>query len=157
MAGRASAAGFLERGGCVEMRSYREELWFEIPRRRGFVNITPQIEEAVRRSGVREGLCLVNSMHITSSVFVNDDESGLHEDFERWLEDLAPHEPVGTYRHNRTGEDNADAHLKRQIMGREVVLAVTGGELDLGTWEQVFYGEFDGRRRKRVLVKIIGD
>ncbi len=140
-----------------EMRSHREELWFEIPRRRGFVNITPEVEEVVRSSGIREGLCLVNSMHITSSVFVNDDESGLHDDFDRWLEELAPHEPTDAYKHNRTGEDNADAHLKRQIMGREVVLAVTGGRLDLGTWEQVFYGEFDGRRRKRVLVKVIGE
>jgi secondary thiamine-phosphate synthase enzyme len=139
------------------MRSYREELAFEIPRRRAFVNITAQVEEAVRKSGIREGFCLVNSMHITSSVFVNDDESGLHQDFERWLEELAPHDPTDAYQHNRTGEDNADAHLKRQIMGREAVLAVTAGKLDLGTWEQVFYGEFDGRRRKRVLVKIIGE
>jgi secondary thiamine-phosphate synthase enzyme len=139
------------------MQSYREELWFNVPRRRAFVNMTSQVEDAVRRSGIHEGLCLVNSMHITSSVFVNDDESGLHEDFDRWLEKLAPHEPTSAYEHNRTGEDNADAHLKRQIMGREVVLAVTGGKLDLGTWEQVFYGEFDGRRKKRVLVKIIGE
>jgi secondary thiamine-phosphate synthase enzyme len=139
------------------MRSYREELWFQIPQRRAFVNITSQVEEAVRKSGIREGLCLVNSMHITSSVFVNDDEFGLHEDFERWLEQLAPHEPTDAYEHNRTGEDNADAHLKRQIMGREAVLAITSGKLDLGPWEQVFYGEFDGRRRKRVLVKIIGE
>jgi secondary thiamine-phosphate synthase enzyme len=139
------------------MQSYREELWFNVPRRRAFVNITSQIEAAVSKSGIHEGLCLVNSMHITSSVFVNDDESGLHEDFDRWLEKLAPHEPTSAYEHNRTGEDNADAHLKRQIMGREAVLAVTDGRLDLGTWEQVFYGEFDGRRRKRVLVKIIGE
>ncbi|MCX6093069.1 MAG: secondary thiamine-phosphate synthase enzyme YjbQ [Candidatus Bipolaricaulota bacterium] len=139
------------------MRSYREELWFQIPQRRAFVNITSQVEEAVRKSGIREGLCLVNSMHITSSVFVNDDEFGLHEDFERWLEQLAPHEPTDAYEHNRTGEDNADAHLKRQIMGREAVLAVTDGKLDLGAWEQLFYGEFDGRRRKRVLIKIIGE
>ncbi len=139
------------------MRSYREELWFQIPQRRAFVNITSQVEEAVRKSSIREGLCLVNSMHITSSVFVNDDEFGLHEDFERWLEQLAPHEPTVTYQHNRTGEDNADAHLKRQIMGREAVLAITSGKLDLGPWEQVFYGEFDGRRRKRVLIKIIGE
>ncbi len=139
------------------MRSYREELPIETPCRRAYVNITSQVEAAVRDSGVQEGLCLVNSMHITSSVFVNDDESGLHEDFERWLERLAPHAPTNAYEHNRTGEDNADAHLKRQIMGREVVLAVTGGKLDLGTWEQVFYGEFDGRRKKRVLIKIIGE
>ncbi len=139
------------------MRSYREELWFEIPRRRGFVNITRRVAEAVEASGIREGLCLVNSMHITSSVFVNDDESGLHKDFDRWLEELAPHEPTDAYAHNLTGEDNADAHLKRQIMGREVVIAVTAGRLDLGTWEQVFYGEFDGKRRTRVLVKIIGE
>jgi secondary thiamine-phosphate synthase enzyme len=139
------------------MKSYREELTFEIPRRRAFVNITAQVEEAVRKSGIREGLCLVNSMHITSSVFVNDDESGLHQDFERWLEELAPHDPTDAYQHDRTGEDNADAHLKRQIMGREAVLAVTAGKLDLGAWEQVFYGEFDGRRRKRVLVKLIGE
>ncbi len=139
------------------MRNYREELQFEIPSRRAFVNITGRVEDAVRKSGIREGLCLVNSMHITSSVFVNDDESGLHVDFEHWLEELAPHEPTSAYEHNRTGEDNADAHLKRQIMGREVVVAITAGKLDLGTWEQVFYGEFDGRRRKRVLIKIIGD
>lgn len=139
------------------MKSHREELWFEIPRRRAFVNITRRVEEAVEASGIREGLCLVNSMHITSSVFVNDDESGLHKDFDRWLEELAPHEPAGAYAHNETGEDNADAHLKRQIMGREVVVAVTDGRLDLGTWEQIFYGEFDGRRKKRVLVKIVGE
>lgn len=139
------------------MKSYREELWFEIPGRRAFVNITPQVEECAKKSGIQEGLALVNSMHITSSVFINDDESGLHRDYERWLEELAPHEPVGQYMHNSTGEDNADAHLKRQVMGREVVVAVTKGRLDFGVWEQIFYGEFDGGRRKRVLVKIIGD
>ena len=139
------------------MKSYREELWFEIPARRGFVNITGEVERCLRASGVREGLVLVNAMHITASVFINDDESGLHHDFERWLEGLAPHEPVGNYHHNRTGEDNADAHLKRQVMGREVVVAITAGRLDFGPWEQIFYGEFDGRRRKRVLVKIIGE
>jgi len=139
------------------MKSYRQELWFNVPARRAFINITPQVEEALRASGVREGLVLVNAMHITASVFINDDEGGLHADYEEWLEQLAPHEPVGRYRHNRTGEDNADAHLKRQVMGREVVVAVTAGRLDLGPWEQIFYGEFDGRRRKRVLVKIIGD
>jgi secondary thiamine-phosphate synthase enzyme len=139
------------------MRSYREELWFDIPARRGFVNITPQVEECLRQSGVREGLCLVNAMHITASVYINDDEQGLLADYEDWLERLAPHEPVSRYRHNRTGEDNGDAHLKRQVMGREVVVAVTGGRLDFGPWEQIFYGEFDGRRRKRVLVKIIGE
>lgn len=139
------------------MKSYRKELWFNIPTRRGFVNITRQVEEALRESGIREGLVLVNAMHITASVFINDDESGLHSDYDRWLEKLAPHEPVPQYRHNDTGEDNADAHMKRQVMGREVVVAVTDGELDFGTWEQIFYGEFDGRRRKRVLVKIIGE
>ena len=138
------------------MKSHRREIWLEVPARRGFVNITPQVEAALRESGIREGLCLVNAMHITASVFINDDESGLHLDFERWLEHLAPHEPVSSYRHN-TGEDNGDAHHKRQIMGREVVVAVTRGELDFGPWEQIFYGEFDGRRRKRVLVKIIGE
>jgi secondary thiamine-phosphate synthase enzyme len=138
------------------MKSYRKELWFNIPSRRGFVNITQQVEEALRESGIREGLALINAMHITSSVFINDDESGLHHDYEKWLEKLAPHEPVNNYRHNDTGEDNADAHMKRQVMGREVVVAVTNGQLDFGTWEQIFYGEFDGRRRKRVLVKIIG-
>ncbi len=138
------------------MKSYRQELWFNVPSRRGFVNITPQVEEALRASGVREGLCLVNAMHITASVFINDDESGLHHDYEVWLEKLAPHEPVSGYRHNR-GEDNADAHMKRQIMGREVVVAITEGRLDFGTWEQIFYGEFDGRRKKRVLIKIIGE
>ena len=139
------------------MRSFRKELWFNVPSRRGLVNITRDVSDAVRESGIREGLCLVNSMHITSSVFVNDDERGLHADIDRWLETLAPHEPTAAYEHNRTGEDNADAHLKRQIMGREVVLAVTEGHLDLGPWEQVFYGEFDGRRRKRALVKILGE
>ena len=139
------------------MKSYREELWFNIPSRRGFVNITPQVEEALRKSGVREGLVLVNAMHITASVFINDDERGLHHDYETWLEGLAPHEPVHQYRHNDTGEDNADAHMKRQVMGREVVVAITQGQLDFGPWEQIFYGEFDGRRRKRVLVKIIGE
>jgi secondary thiamine-phosphate synthase enzyme len=139
------------------MKSYRKELLFNIPSRRGFVNITNQVEEALRESGIREGLCLVNPMHITASVFINDDESGLHQDYEKWLERLAPHEPTGQYLHNRTGEDNADAHIKRQIMGREVVVAITQGRLDFGTWEQIFYGEFDGRRSKRVLVKIIGE
>ena len=139
------------------MKSYREELWFEVPARMDFVNITPEVRQAVVESGVREGLCLVNAMHITASVFINDDESGLHKDYERWLEELAPHEPTSQYRHNLTGEDNGDAHLKRQVMGREVVVAVTGGALDFGPWEQIFYGEFDGRRRKRVLVKIIGE
>jgi secondary thiamine-phosphate synthase enzyme len=139
------------------MKSYRKELWFNIPSRRGLVNITSEVEKALAESGVREGLCLVNAMHITASVFINDDESGLHHDYETWLEGLAPHEPVSRYRHNDTGEDNADAHIKRQIMGREVVVAVTEGRLDFGPWEQIFYGEFDGRRRKRVLVKIIGD
>ena len=139
------------------MKTYRKEIWVNIPSRRGFVNITPQVEEALRESGIREGLCLVNAMHITSSVFINDDERGLHFDYEQWLEKLAPHEPISHYRHNDTGEDNADAHLKRQVMGREVVVAITQGKLDFGTWEQIFYGEFDGLRRKRILVKIIGD
>ncbi len=139
------------------MKSYRKELWFEVPARRGFVNITPQAQACLTESGIREGLLLVNAMHITASVFINDDESGLHRDYDRWLEGLAPHEPTGKYEHNHTGEDNADAHLKRQIMGREVVVAVTDGKMDFGPWEQIFYGEFDGRRRKRVLVKIIGE
>ncbi len=139
------------------MKSYRQELWFQVPGRRAFLNITPQVEKALRDSGIREGLVLVNAMHITASVFINDDESGLHRDYEAWLERLAPHAPVSHYRHNDTGEDNADAHLKRQVMGREVVVAVTGGHLDFGPWEQIFYGEFDGGRRKRVLVKIIGE
>jgi len=139
------------------MKSYRKELWFNVPTRRGFINITSQVQACLKESGIHEGIALINPMHITASVFINDDESGLHQDFERWLEELAPHEPVGQYLHNRSGENNADAHLKRQIMGREVVVAVTNGQLDFGTWEQIFYGEFDGRRRKRVLVKIIGD
>jgi secondary thiamine-phosphate synthase enzyme len=139
------------------MKSYRKELWFHIPTRRAFVNITQHVSDAVKESGVKEGLALVNAMHITASVFINDDESGLHKDYEKWLETIAPHEPTSRYQHNRTGEDNGDAHLKRQIMGREVVVAVTNGKLDFGAWEQIFYGEFDGRRRKRVLVKIIGE
>ncbi len=139
------------------MKSYRKELWFNIPSRRGFVNITSQVEEALQESGLQEGLCLVNAMHITASVFINDDEGGLHHDYEKWLEKLAPHEPTNQYQHNDTGEDNADAHMKRQVMGREVVVAVTNGQLDFGTWEQIFYGEFDGKRRKRVLIKIIGE
>ncbi|MCS6806598.1 MAG: secondary thiamine-phosphate synthase enzyme YjbQ [Acidobacteriota bacterium] len=139
------------------MKSYRKELWFNTPTRMAFINITPQVEECVRESGVQEGLALVNAMHITASVFINDDEAGLHHDYSQWLERLAPHEPTGQYRHNDTGEDNADAHMKRQIMGREVVVAITKGRLDFGPWEQIFYGEFDGRRRKRVLVKIIGE
>ncbi len=139
------------------MKSHRKELWFQVPQRRGFVNITGEVAACVAESGVREGLVLVNAMHITASVFVNDDEPGLHRDFERWLEELAPHAPTSQWRHNDTGEDNADAHLKRQVMGREVVVAITAGELDLGPWEQIFYGEFDGRRRKRVLVKLIGE
>ncbi len=139
------------------MKSYRKELWFNVPSRRAFVNITGQVDECIRESGVKEGFCLVNAMHITASVFINDDESGLHFDFEKWLEGLAPHEPISRYRHNLTGEDNGDAHLKRTIMGREVVVAITGGKLDFGPWEQIFYGEFDGGRRKRALVKIIGD
>ncbi|TJY59318.1 YjbQ family protein [Sinimarinibacterium sp. CAU 1509] len=139
------------------MKHHRQELWFETPTRTAFINITPQVEAALAESGIREGLCLVNAMHISASVFVNDDERGLHQDFTRWLEGLAPHEPVKQWRHNDTGEDNADSHLKRQIMGREVVVAITNGELDFGPWEQIFYGEFDGRRKKRVLVKIIGE
>jgi len=139
------------------MESYRKELWFEVPDRRGFLNITPQVEEVLGASGIAEGLCLVNAMHITASVFINDDERGLHADFEKWLEGLAPHAPIQQYRHNDTGEDNADAHLKRSVMGREVVVAVTDGKLDFGPWEQIFYGEFDGRRAKRVLVKLIGE
>jgi secondary thiamine-phosphate synthase enzyme len=139
------------------MKSYRKELWFNISTRRGFLNITPQVEKCLQESGIQEGLCLVNAMHITASVFINDDENGLHHDYEKWLESLAPHEPVDQYRHNDTGEDNADAHMKRQIMGREVIVAVTNGQLDFGTWEQIFYGEFDGKRKKRVLVKIIGE
>ncbi|MDA2920325.1 secondary thiamine-phosphate synthase enzyme YjbQ [Desulfobacterota bacterium AH_259_B03_O07] len=138
------------------MKSYRKELWFNTPTRRAFINITSQIEECLRASGIMEGFVLVNAMHITASVFINDDESGLHQDYEVWLENLAPHEPVSQYRHNVT-EDNADAHMKRQIMGREVVVAITEGKLDFGPWEQIFYGEFDGKRKKRVLVKIIGE
>jgi secondary thiamine-phosphate synthase enzyme len=139
------------------MKSLTEHLWFEMAGRRGFVNITGTVEKLVAKSGVKEGLCLVNTMHVTASVFINDAEDGLHRDYEVWLEKLAPHEPIKNYRHNLTGEDNADAHLKRQIMGREVVVAITEGRLDFGPWEQIFYGEFDGNRRKRVLVKIIGD
>jgi secondary thiamine-phosphate synthase enzyme len=139
------------------MKSYRRELWFEAPTRRALINITPEVETCLGESGIREGLALVNAMHITASVFINDDESGLHQDYDKWLEKLAPHEPATQYLHNRTGEDNADAHMKRQIMGREVVVAITAGKLDFGPWEQIFYGEFDGRRRKRVLVKIIGE
>ena len=139
------------------MKSFRKEIWLNVPSRRAFVNLTPQVEAALEESGIREGLVLVNAMHISASVFVNDDESGLHHDFEVFLEKLAPHEPIRQYRHNDTGEDNADAHIKRQIMGREVVVAVTAGRLDFGPWEQIFYGEFDGRRKKRVLVKIIGE
>jgi len=139
------------------MKSYRKELWFDVPTRRAFIHITPQVEECLRESGAREGLVLVNAMHITASVFINDNESGLHQDYEKWLEELAPHEPISQYKHNLTGEDNGDAHLKRQVMGREVVVAVTDGNLDFGPWERIFYGEFDGRRRKRILVKIIGE
>jgi secondary thiamine-phosphate synthase enzyme len=139
------------------MKSFRKELWFEVPSRRGFINITKDVGQCILESEVQEGMVLVNAMHITASVFINDDERGLHHDYDRWLEKLAPHEPVSQYRHNQTGEDNADAHMKRQIMGREVVVAITRGQLDFGPWEQIFYGEFDGRRRKRVLVKIIGE
>lgn len=139
------------------MKSFRKELVVNIPSRRGFLNITPQVEACLDESGIKEGLVLVNPMHITASVFINDDESGLHHDYDQWLEKLAPHEPVNGYHHNRTGEDNADAHMKRQVMGREVMVAITQGKLDLGTWEQIFYGEFDGMRRKRILVKIIGE
>jgi secondary thiamine-phosphate synthase enzyme len=139
------------------MKSYRKELWFNLPQRRGFLNITTDVVECLRESGIQEGLVLVNAMHITASVFINDDESGLHQDYENWLEKLAPHEPISHYHHNRTGEDNGDAHLKRQVMGREVVVAITQGKLDFGPWEQIFYGEFDGMRRKRILIKIIGE
>lgn len=139
------------------MKSYRKELWFNIPTRREFRNITRDVEDCLRESGIQEGIILVSAMHITASVFINDNESGLHHDYEVWLEKIAPHEPTSQYWHNRTGEDNADAHLKRQVMGREVVVAVTNGKLDFGPWEQIFYGEFDGMRRKRVLVKIIGE
>jgi secondary thiamine-phosphate synthase enzyme len=139
------------------MKHLREELWFDVPKRRDYLNITDQVEALVRKSGVKNGLCLVNAMHITASVYVNDAESGLLQDYDDWLEKLAPHAPTSQYRHNRTGEDNADAHLKRQVMGREVVVAITDGKLDFGPWEQIFYAEFDGRRKKRVLVKIIGE
>lgn len=139
------------------MKSFRKELWFDVAHRRELINITSQVEACLRESGIREGLLLCNAMHITASVFINDDEHGLHRDFEKWLEQLAPEKPHSRYDHNRTGEDNADAHLKRTIMGREVIVAVTGGRLDFGPWEQIFYGEFDGGRRKRVLVKIIGE
>jgi secondary thiamine-phosphate synthase enzyme len=145
------------RATLPRMKSHTEYLTMNIPERRAFVNITPQVAGAVQKSGVREGLVLVNAMHISASVFINDDESGLHHDYDVWLEKLAPHAPVSQYRHNDTGEDNADAHLKRQIMGREVVVAITNGKLDFGPWEQVFYGEFDGRRNKRVLIKVIGE
>ena len=139
------------------MKHFRKELWFEIPSRRAYINITSEVQEAIRESGVQDGLCLVNAMHITASVYINDDESGLLRDYDDWLEGLAPHEPIDRYRHNQTGEDNADAHLKRQIMGREVVVAITDGQLDFGPWEQIFYAEFDGRRRKRALVKVLGE
>jgi secondary thiamine-phosphate synthase enzyme len=139
------------------VKSFRKEIWMNVPARRGFVRLTREVAACVAESGVREGLVLVNAMHITASVFINDDEAGLHQDYERWLERLAPHAPTDQYRHNDTGEDNADAHLKRQVMGREVVVAITAGELDLGPWEQIFYGEFDGRRKKRVLIKVIGE
>jgi secondary thiamine-phosphate synthase enzyme len=139
------------------MKSFRKEIIMNIPDRRGYINITSQVRQCLQESGIREGLCLVNPMHITASVFINDDEDGLHFDYDQWLERIAPHEPVSGYRHNRTGEDNADAHMKRQVMGREVVVAITNGKLDFGTWEQIFYGEFDGGRQKRVLVKIIGE
>ncbi|MBD3403050.1 YjbQ family protein [candidate division GN15 bacterium] len=139
------------------MKHFRKELWFNVPSRRGFVNISHDVQDAVSESGVQNGLVLVNAMHITASVFINDDESGLHQDYDTWLEKLAPHAPIDQYRHNDTGEDNADAHMKRQVMGREVVVAITDGRLDFGPWEQIFYGEFDGRRKKRALVKIIGE
>jgi secondary thiamine-phosphate synthase enzyme len=139
------------------MKSLREYLTFNIETRRAYINITPEVEAVIRKSGIKEGLCLVNAMHITASVYINDDESGLIKDYDDWLEELAPHEPISRYRHNRTGEDNGDAHLKRQIMGRQVVVAITGGRLDFGPWEQIFYAEFDGRRRKRALVKVIGE
>jgi len=139
------------------VKAYTEYLTYNIPSRRGFVNITPEVRKIIQKSGIKEGLCLVNAMHITASIFINDNESGLHHDYEKWLEELAPHEPVSKYEHNKTGEDNADAHLKRQVMGREVVVAITNGQLDFGTWEQIFYGEFDGKRPKRVLVKVLGE
>lgn len=139
------------------MKSVTEYLTYTVPSRRGFVNITPEVRKIIQKSGIKEGLCLVNAMHITASVFINDNESGLHQDYEKWLEEIAPHEPTSQYQHNNTGEDNADAHLKRQVMGREVVVAITKGQLDFGPWEQIFYGEFDGNRPKRVLVKVIGE
>ena len=139
------------------MKSVTEYLTYNVPSRRGFVNITPEVRKIIQKSGIKEGLCLVNAMHITASVFINDNESGLHQDYEKWLEEIAPHEPTSQYQHNNTGEDNADAHLKRQVMGREVVVAITKGQLDFGPWEQIFYGEFDGNRPKRVLVKVIGE
>ena len=139
------------------MKSYTQHLWFNTKKKREFINITPLVEECLRKSGIKEGLCLVNAMHITASVFINDDEGGLHQDFDKWLEKYMPHEPTSQYKHNLTGEDNGDAHLKRTIMGREVVVAVTGGKLDFGPWEQIFYGEFDGQRKKRVMVKVIGE
>ena len=139
------------------MKSYREEIWFNTETRRAYINISDKVQKIIDKSGVKEGLCLVNAMHISASVYINDDESGLLKDYDKWLEKLAPHEPISQYQHNNTGEDNADAHLKRQIMGREVVVAITNGRLDFGPWEQIFYGEFDGRRKKRVLVKIIGE
>ena len=139
------------------MKSHTEYLTYNIPSRRGFINITPEVGKIIKKSGIKEGLCLVNAMHITASVFINDNESGLHQDYEEWLEKIAPHEPISRYEHNKTGEDNADAHLKRQVMGREVVVAITKSQLDFGPWEQIFYGEFDGRRPKRVLVKVIGE
>ena len=139
------------------MKTYRKELWFDVPGRRAFINITPQVRECLHESGILEGLILANAMHITASVFINDNERGLHQDYDDWLEQLAPHAPIDQYLHNRTGEDNADAHLKRQIMGREVVVAITEGKLDFGPWEQIFYGEFDGQRKKRALIKIIGE
>ncbi len=144
-------------GDNGRMKSFRKELWFDVPGRRAFLNITQKVEDCLRESGVKEGLVLVNAMHITASVFINDDEPGLHADYDKWLERLAPHDPTSQYRHNLTGEDNADAHMKRQVMGREVVVAITGGKLDFGPWEQIFYGEFDGGRKKRALIKIIGE
>jgi len=139
------------------MKSITEYLTYNVPSRRGFVNITPEVRKIIQKSGIKEGLCLVNAMHITASVFINDNENGLHQDYEKWLEEIAPHEPTSQYQHNNTGEDNADAHLKRQVMGREVVVAITKGQLDFGPWEQIFYGEFDGNRPKRILVKVIGE
>ena len=139
------------------MKSVTEYLTYNVPSRRGFVNITPEVRKIIQKSGIKEGLCLVNAMHITASVFINDNENGLHQDYEKWLEEIAPHEPTSQYQHNNTGEDNADAHLKRQVMGREVVVAITKGQLDFGPWEQIFYGEFDGNRPKRILVKVIGE